>query len=138
MSKIYHKKISGCKIKHYLFGLRVWTSWDCDFKEIVNKIISEVQKVSGGKILVVIPSDRLQDYEDRGYFDLAGYYNPNSFFNKVFCLSPLESGISDKHGMTIIGVSPKIYRKVLKVIKPVCVRAYGGYILICVSFLLCL
>ncbi len=42
-------------------------------------------------------------------------------------LSPLEVGIDEKYGMTIIGVSPKIFRKALKIIKPVCVRAYGGY-----------
>ncbi|MBD5164239.1 glycosyltransferase [Helicobacter sp.] len=122
--RIYLKKIVGCKCKHYLFGIRIGTSWNCNVKEIFNKITREVSEIHRGKFLVVIPSDKLEDYVKKGFnsLRLSTYYNPNGFFDKVFCL-----GIDEKFGMTIIGVSPKIYRKALEIIKPVCVRAYGGY-----------
>lgn len=129
--RIYRKKIIGCKCKHYLFGIRIWTSWNCNVKEIIDKITCEVSEVrrGGGKILVVIPSDKLEDYVKKGFnsLRLSTYYNPDGFFDKVFCLSPLEVGIDEKYGMTIVGVSPKIYRKALEIIQPICVRAYGGY-----------
>ncbi len=51
---IYYRKILGSKIKHYLFGIRIWTSWNCNTKKILDKITREVSEVraAGGGIFL--------------------------------------------------------------------------------------
>ncbi len=79
--------------------------------------------------LVVIPSDPIQAYEEKGTSSwLEEYYNPNSFFDEVYVLSPLEKESREIYGLKIIPIkSDRHYRRILKKIKPLCVRAYGGY-----------
>lgn len=79
--------------------------------------------------LVVIPSDLISDYESKGTSGwLKGYYNPLGFFDQVYVLSPLEKDRDEKYGLKIIPVtSNRDFRKKLKEINPICVRAYGGY-----------
>lgn len=79
--------------------------------------------------LVVIPSDPIHAYEAKGTSSwLKDYYNPNSFFDEVYVLSPRETIAREIYGLKIIPIkSDRHYRKTLKKIKPLCVRAYGGY-----------
>ncbi|MCL5128755.1 glycosyltransferase family 4 protein [Algibacter sp. L4_22] len=79
--------------------------------------------------LVVIPSDPIQAYEEKGTSSwLEEYYNPNSFFDEVYVLSPLEKEARDVYGLKIIPCkNPEEYKRHLKSINPLCVRAYGGY-----------
>ena len=81
------------------------------------------------KTIVVIPSDRIEDYEKKGTSSwLKDYYNPQQFFKKVYVLSPIEKKERKVYGLEIIPVkSEKDYREKLKKINPLCVRAYGGY-----------
>ena len=93
----------------------------------IQKILEQYREKSP-KILVVIPSDPIEAYEQKGQRSiLQNYYNPKNFFDIVFCLSPLEKGIQYKYGMHIIGVNDSIYKKALRIIKPDVVRVYGGY-----------
>jgi glycosyltransferase involved in cell wall biosynthesis len=78
--------------------------------------------------LVVVPSDRLSAYAQAGYDNwLEAYYNPNGFFKEVFALSPLESGVRQAYGMTVVGVERHRFGEELRRIGPSVVRAYGGY-----------
>ena len=77
--------------------------------------------------LVVIPSDPIVEYEKAGYDWLERYYNPKGMFDKVIALSPMEEGVREAYGMTIVGVKKGEFKKKLKKIKPDIVRAYGGY-----------
>ena len=81
------------------------------------------------KKLVVIPSDPIHEYEAKGTSSwLEEYYNPNSYFNEVYVLSPKEKEAREVYGLKIIPIkSNKEYRRLLRKIKPLCVRAYGGY-----------
>lgn len=78
--------------------------------------------------LVVIPSEKLSDYTNKGLVNLKEYYNPNGYFDEVFLLSPLEKEERFEFGMKIIPIkNSKSYKKKLLEIKPNVVRAYGGY-----------
>lgn len=79
--------------------------------------------------LVVIPSDLISDYELKGTSSwIRNYYNPLGFFDEVYVLSPLEEKNVEKFGLKIVPVtSNRDFRKKLKKINPICVRAYGGY-----------
>ncbi len=79
--------------------------------------------------LVVIPSDPISAYEAKGTSSwLKDYYNPNSFFEEVYVLSPLEKEYRKVYGLNIIPIkSDKHFKKELQRISPLCVRAYGGY-----------
>ncbi len=81
------------------------------------------------KKLVVIPSDSISAYENKGTSSwLEDYYNPDHFFDEVYVLSPKEKEERKAYGLNIIPVkSNKHYRKLLKEINPLYVRAYGGY-----------
>lgn len=81
------------------------------------------------KKLVVIPSDRISEYEAKGTSSwLKDYYNPTGFFDEVYVLSPIEKEYDQKFGLKIIPVnSTKDYKNKLREINPICVRAYGGY-----------
>jgi glycosyltransferase involved in cell wall biosynthesis len=81
------------------------------------------------KILVVIPSDPISSYEKKGTASwLKDYYNPQSYFDKVYVLSPKEPVKQEKYGLVIIPVkSNRHYKTLLKKIRPSLVRSYGGY-----------
>lgn len=81
------------------------------------------------KKLVVIPSDPIAAYEEKGTFTwIEDYYNPDKYFDEVFVLSPLEKEATTKYGLTIIPVSSnRDFKKKLAQINPLYVRAYGGY-----------
>ncbi len=81
------------------------------------------------KVLVVIPSDPIAAYEKKGTASwLKDYYNPQSYFDKVYVLSPRESVKQDKYGLTILPITHNSqYKSLIKKIKPLVVRAYGGY-----------
>lgn len=128
---IYKEKIGNKRIIH-IFGIK----FSYKKKETANKpnfckiktYIKEVLKNNNNiRKLVVIPSDPIKAYDNKGIDWLQSYYNPNRFFDEVFLLSPLEKGINYKYGMHVIGVDDKIYKKALKLIKPDVIRAYGGY-----------
>jgi glycosyltransferase involved in cell wall biosynthesis len=81
-----------------------------------------------GTRLVVLPSDPIASYEEKGIGCwLEAYYNPDKLFRDVFALSPLEQGERLAYGMTIRGVNEKNFLQTLKEIRPDVVRAYGGY-----------
>ncbi|MUL16631.1 glycosyltransferase [Aliivibrio fischeri] len=78
--------------------------------------------------LVVIPSESIEEYIQKGHTRLQEYYNPNGFFSEVYLLSPKETEYREEFGMTIIPISsPKHFVKTLRCISPDVVRAYGGY-----------
>jgi len=77
--------------------------------------------------LVVIPSDPIAAYERAGYDWLERYFNPLGMFGEVYALSPQEQGERQAHGMTILGVPERAFRRTLRDIRPQVVRAYGGY-----------
>lgn len=77
--------------------------------------------------LVVVPSDPISAYEQKGLDWLERYYNPMSMFGEVFALSPLEDGERYAYGMTIIGVAERDFLKMLRKLRPNVVRGYGGY-----------
>lgn len=79
--------------------------------------------------LVVIPSDSISAYEQKGTSSwLKEYYNPNGFFDEVYVLSPIETIEREVYGLKIIPItSNKHYKEQLRRINPICVRTYGGY-----------
>ena len=81
------------------------------------------------KTLVVIPSEPIELYEKKGIYTwLERYYNPSGYFDKVYLLSPLEKKHRFQYGMEIIPVkNGAVFRKLIKEIKPICVRSYGAY-----------
>lgn len=80
------------------------------------------------KTLVVVPSERISDYEKKGMLTIKEYYNPNNYFDVVYCVSAWEAHSREAHGLKIIPVkSGRDFRRKLKSIKPDLVRAYGGY-----------
>lgn len=83
---------------------------------------------SKARRLVVIPSDPIDAYERSGISSwLQAYYNPNSMFQEVFALSPLEAGKRKAYGMTVLGVPKREFGRALRDIRPDVVRAYGGF-----------
>lgn len=81
------------------------------------------------KKLVVIPSDPISAYEDKGTSSwLKDYYNPLSYFDEVFALSPLEKQARQAYGLNIVPItSNRHFKKVIREINPLAIRAYGGY-----------
>ena len=78
--------------------------------------------------LAVVPSDPLQAYVEKGRADLLqSYYNPCSFFDEVYCLSPLEKTAGFRYGMHVIPTSPEHFAESLRELEIDIVRAYGGY-----------
>ena len=79
------------------------------------------------KVLGVIPSDRLDDYERGGIGSwLAGYYNPQGFFDRVYCLSPLERRQEERFGMVVIPTRPRQLASRVRQLHLDVLRAYGG------------
>ncbi|MCK4792050.1 MAG: glycosyltransferase, partial [Desulfobacteraceae bacterium] len=80
------------------------------------------------RVLAVVPSDPLQAYVEKGRGELLkDYYNPCSYFNKVYCLSPLEKTSGLKHGMHVIPTSPEQFASRIRELGIDIVRAYAGY-----------
>ena len=79
--------------------------------------------------LVIIPSDPIHAYEEKGTSSwLKDYFNPKGFFDEVYVLSPKEFKRRNIYGLQIIPVSSsREYQKKLREINPICVRSYGGY-----------
>lgn len=82
------------------------------------------------KKLVVFPSDPMEAYIKLGqtyeYFD--NYFNPGSYFDEVYSLSPWGEKEKEKIGNVIyIKTSPINFSEIISKIQPDVVRAYGGY-----------
>jgi glycosyltransferase involved in cell wall biosynthesis/2-polyprenyl-3-methyl-5-hydroxy-6-metoxy-1,4-benzoquinol methylase len=78
--------------------------------------------------LAVVPSDPLQAYAQKGRSNLLkGYYNPGSFFDEVYCLSPLERTQGFHYGMHVIPTRPEQFAQRIRELGIHIVRAYGGY-----------
>lgn len=118
-----------------LFGIKIYSYKSKNYKPVdwapIEQYIKSVLKntKSNSKKLIVVPSDPIDAYDKKGQEDLEHYYNPKNMFDHVFVISPIEHGISFKHGMHIIGVDKMgdCYKQALQLIKPDIVRAYGGY-----------
>jgi len=79
------------------------------------------------KVLGVIPNDRLDDYERGGIGSwLAGYYNPQGFFDRVYCLSPLERRQEERFGMVVMPTRPRQLPGRVRQLRLDVLRAYGG------------
>lgn len=79
------------------------------------------------KKLVVIPSDSLKALIHAGWSfeQLSEYYNPQDFFDEVYCLFPYEeTKIVGK--INYIKAEPEQFKKIIKQIKPDVIRGYGG------------
>ena len=84
--------------------------------------------MSNRKSLTVIPSDPIIAYKRKGTVSwLEEYYNPLSFFDEVYLLSPLEKEERHELGMNIIPTKPKQLKKRIIELNINVVRAYGGY-----------
>jgi glycosyltransferase involved in cell wall biosynthesis len=78
-------------------------------------------------ILGIIPNDRLDDYERGGIGSwLPGYYNPQGFFDRVYCLSPLELRREERFGMLVVPTRPRQVRRRVRQLHLGLLRAYGG------------
>lgn len=84
--------------------------------------------IKEGPRLVVIPSDPVAAYEQKGTSSwLEAYYNPQKMFHEVFAISPREKGERTAYGMTILGVQEREFSRIMRNIRPDVVRAYGGF-----------
>ena len=80
------------------------------------------------RVLGVIPNDPLDEYERKGIASwLAGYYNPQGFFERVYCLSPHESRRGERYGMSVIPTRPRQLRGRVRELGLQVLRAYGGF-----------
>lgn len=78
--------------------------------------------------LAVVPSDPLEAYEKAGYGGwLKDYYNPEGYFDEVWCLSPVETVPREAHGMRVVPTSAAQLPERLRELKIDVVRAYGGF-----------
>lgn len=80
------------------------------------------------KKIVVIPLGLIEDYINTGrtYQYLENYFNPNGFFDEVYCLSP--GGENIKIGnVQYINAEPKDFGRIINKVKPDIVRAYAGF-----------
>lgn len=78
-----------------------------DHESITSQVCRETQAHPTKKTLVVIPNDPLEAYEKAGYPDLTEYFNPQGYFDKVYCLMPWDQNDEDKFGMEVIPLHPK-------------------------------
>ncbi|NTV29078.1 MAG: glycosyltransferase family 4 protein [Candidatus Omnitrophica bacterium] len=77
--------------------------------------------------LAVVPGNTLDDLADKGLSErLAGYYNPQSFFEKVVFLSPFEDAVREVAGMRVVPTRDVELPARLKEEGADIVRAYGG------------
>ena len=93
---------------------------------------SELERKLEGRrrrVLAIVPSDALRDYENAGYGSwLREYYNPLGFFDEVFVLSPRETEERVAHGMYVVPTpSVEALHKHIVELNVSMVRAYGGY-----------
>lgn len=81
--------------------------------------------------LVIIPSDPLAAYEEKGYLVRLlrdNYFNPKKAFKKVYIVSPYEPlGTRERNGYTIIGAKGLAILDAISHISPDLIRGYGGY-----------
>lgn len=77
--------------------------------------------------LVIVPSDSVQSLLRAGwsYEQLDEYYNPDSYFDEVYCLYPHEESVTVGK-IKYIQVEPGEIKGYLQNIKPDVVRGYGG------------
>jgi len=79
------------------------------------------------RVLGVIPNDPLDDYERGGIGSwLPGYYNPQGFFERVYCLSPLERRREKRYGMTVVPTRAGRLTARVRQLGLDVLRAYGG------------
>ncbi len=85
----------------------------------------------GNDCLVIIPSDPLAAYEEKGYLVRLlrdDYFNPKKAFKKVYIVSPYEpDGVREINGYSVIGVKGRATLDVISHISPDLIRGYGGY-----------
>ena len=87
-----------------------------------------VPKSSGPRRLAVVPTDPLSTYVDKGISSwLAGYFNPQNYFDEVYCLSPWEPRAGEQFGMRVVPTPPGEFRERLRALRIQIVRAYGGF-----------
>lgn len=80
------------------------------------------------RVLGVIPNDPLEAYERKGIGSwLARYYNPQGFFDRVFCLSPLETREEERFGMQVIPIRPRQLPRRIRQLGVHVLRGYGGW-----------
>ena len=79
--------------------------------------------------LAIVPSDPIAIGLKRGYAEsrLKGYFNPTSFFDEVYVLSPLEKTNPDLLGMIAINTPDRFFKPLVLRYKIDIIRAYGGY-----------
>jgi glycosyltransferase involved in cell wall biosynthesis len=91
-------------------------------------LLASVGHVRAKRRLAVVPSDPLEEYEKAGYGSwLEKYYNPDGFFDEVYCLSPLEREARFAHGMKVVPTPETAFTERVRSLGIDVVRAYGGY-----------
>jgi glycosyltransferase involved in cell wall biosynthesis len=77
--------------------------------------------------LAVVPGNTIDDLVDKGLAArLAGYYNPQGFFEKVFVLSPFENVRRETFGMAVVPTKDVELPSRIRENSIDIVRAYGG------------
>lgn len=104
-----------------------WSAQKTDFAAAPATSVSSSQGTKVLRRLAVIPSDPLQDYAHKSSAYLRSYFNPQGYFDEVYCLSPRESVERTEHGMHVIPTAPGQLAGRLRELGINVVRAYGGY-----------
>lgn len=138
-NKIYIKAMNSLGIKYKIKAIFTNIKWIIKKKKDSNNFNTKTKQLKQilqdyyEKILVVIPSDSIKDYENVGHKDrLSSYFNPNNFFDIVFLVSIFEKNLNNQiyklsDNIYVIDSSPSQIKNFIKLINPNCVRAYGGY-----------
>lgn len=74
--------------------------------------------------LVCIPNDPLEDYVAAGYPDLTSYFNPEGFFDEVYCVSPMEKHAYTLYGIQVIPTPLEQFAERVAALGADCIRAY--------------
>ena len=80
------------------------------------------------KKLVVIPTDPIIAYEAKGLTKRFEYYNPNSYFDEVYIVSPFNEPTRVYDGLNIISIEISNYVEVINNIKPDIIRVYSSFL----------
>lgn len=87
-----------------------------------------VKWIMSKRRLVVLPSDPIYRYEEKGLDWMERYYNPLSYFSEVYSLNRDEPSNRCAYGMFIQKTSINSFNQQIKQINPHAIRAYGGYV----------
>lgn len=80
------------------------------------------------KKIVIVPSDPIHAYIKEGFSEhqLNDYFNPQDYFDEVYCLSPWQEPFQRIGNILCIKAHPRNFSKIIMKIRPDVVRGYDG------------